>query len=242
MLNVQKIDVHYGEVQALSNVSFDIGTGEIVTILGSNGAGKSTAIKAICGLQPISNGSILYGDLRIDKIPPYRLASLGLALVPEGRRLFPGMTVKENLMLGAYSKEASKVRSDTLEWTFALFPRLKERMKQLAGTLSGGEQQMCAIGRALMAKPKFLILDEPSLGLAPILVDQIFDTILKIREESSITILLVEQNAYLALQIADRGYVFENGKVMMSDTASALLESKKIQKAYLGLDIAEKAS
>ncbi len=242
MLRVEKINVFYGQVQVLYDVSFEINAGEIVTILGSNGAGKTTAIKAICGLLPVKKGAVYYNEKRIDTIPPYKLAGLGLALVPEGRRLFPAMSVRENLLLGAYSKQASKVRKDTLAWVFELLPRLKERMNQLAGTLSGGEQQMCAIARALMAKPKFLILDEPSLGLAPIIVDKIFDTIQLIRKESDITILLVEQNAYLALQIADRGYVFENGKVKMTDRADALLGSIDIQKAYLGVDVGEKTS
>ena len=242
MLKVEKINVFYGQVQVLYDVSFEINAGEIVTILGSNGAGKTTAIKAVCGLLPVKKGAVYYNEKRIDIIPPYKLAGLGLALVPEGRRLFPAMSVRENLLLGAYSKQASKVRADTLAWVFELLPRLKERMKQLAGTLSGGEQQMCAIARALMAKPKFLILDEPSLGLAPIIVDKIFDTIQLIRKESDITILLVEQNAYLALQIADRGYVFENGKVKMTDKADALLGSIDIQKTYLGVDVGEKIS
>ena len=235
MLKIESVDVFYGDVQALSDVTLKVEKGEIVSIIGSNGAGKTTMIWAICGLLPLKRGTITYKEYRIDKIPTYKLASLGLSIVPEGRKLFAAMTVRENLLMGAYCQNNKKIKEQSMEWVCNLFPRLKERMNQTVGTMSGGEQQMCAIARAMMSNPRFLILDEPSLGIAPNLVDQIFDTIIKIRKENDVTILLVEQNAQLALEIGDRGYVLENGRIVISDTAKNLLESKDIQKAYLGI-------
>lgn len=235
MLTIKSVDVFYGDVQALWDVSLEISQGEIVTILGSNGAGKTTTLKTISGLLKPRKGSIVYKEMPIDKFDAHYLPSVGITMVPEGRHLFPNMTVKENLLIGAYYREARAKKDETLEWVITLFPRLKERFHQLAGTMSGGEQQMCAIGRALMARPQLLMLDEPSLGLAPNLVEMIFNTIKEINQKDKVTILLVEQNAHVALQIADRGYVLENGKVMFAGVAKDLLNSKEIQKAYLGL-------
>lgn len=235
MLELRSINSFYGDVQILFDVSLEIREGEIVTILGSNGAGKTSTIKSICNLLPIGSGEIYYEGQRIDKIPPYKLINLGISLVPEGRRLFPDMSVYDNLRLGGYVLKDKKALSDNLEWVMELFPRLKERSRQLAGTLSGGEQQMCAIARGLMIRPKMIIFDEPSLGLAPVIVDQIFEILTQIVRENHSTILLVEQNAQTALEISDRGYVLENGHIVLEGDSKELLESPEIQKAYLGL-------
>ena len=235
MLKVQEINAFYGDVQILHNVSLEINRGEIVTILGSNGAGKTSLIKSICNMLLIRSGEIWYEGQRLDKLPAYKLVDLGISLVPEGRRLFPDMTIYDNLYLGAYALKDKAQVQENLEWVMDLFPRLRERSKQLAGTLSGGEQQMCAIARGLMMRPRMIIFDEPSLGLAPIIVDQIFETLTQIAKESRSTILLIEQNAQTALEISDRGYVLENGHLVLSGSSQELLESAEIQKAYLGL-------
>jgi branched-chain amino acid transport system ATP-binding protein len=235
MLQVKSIHVFYGDVQVLWDVSLDLDQGEIATILGPNGAGKTTTLKTVSGLLCPKNGSILLNGVRLDRLPAFKLSSLGISLVPEGRHLFYNMTVKENLLIGAYYPQARVRREESLDRITQLFPRLKERFDQLAGTLSGGEQQMCAIGRSLMAKPRFLLLDEPSLGLAPFLVQTIFEVIQKINEQEKVSILLVEQNAQFALRIAKRGYVLENGHITFCGPTKDLMNSKDIQRAYLGL-------
>ena len=232
MLTVEDINVYYGAIHAIHDVSFDVNEGEIVTLIGANGAGKSTILKTVSGLLRSRTGSITFDGHKISNMPPHKLVSLGLAHVPEGRRIFQHMTVLENLELGAYTKPASGVDAD-LEKVFEQFPRLKERRRQIAGTLSGGEQQMLAMGRALMSHPKLLMLDEPSMGLAPILVEQIFD-IIKMLHKGGTTILLVEQNAQMALSIADRAYVLETGEIMLSGIGEELKKSDKVRKAYLG--------
>ena len=235
MLKLDAVNANYGDVQVLFDVSLEINEGEIVTILGSNGAGKTSVIKAICNLLPIRSGTIYYGEQRLDKLPAYKLVSMGIPLVPEGRHLFPNMSVYDNLLLGAYClRDKSEIQTNA-EWVMELFPKLKDRAKQLAGTLSGGEQQMCAIARGLMIRPKMIIFDEPSLGLAPIIVDQIFETLTEIVKKNDSTILLVEQNAQTALEISDRGYVLENGSITLSGTSQELLHSAEVQRAYLGL-------
>ncbi len=235
MLKVEHINAFYGDVQTLFDVSMKIDEGEIVTILGSNGAGKTTLVKTICNLLPVRSGEIYYKEKRIDKSPAYQRVEMGISLVPEGRRLFPDMSIMDNLLLGAYSLKDKKQIKDNLEWVISLFPWLKAREKQSAGTLSGGEQQMCAIARGLMIRPKLVIFDEPSLGLAPVIVDQIFETLAKITRENESTILLIEQNAQTALEISDRGYVLENGHIVLEGTSEELLNSQEIQKSYLGL-------
>lgn len=231
MLKVDNINVYYGQIHAIKDISFEVNEGEVVALIGANGAGKSTTLKTISGLLRSKTGSITFMDQRIDKVEAYKLVKYGLAHVPEGRRIFLQMSVMENLEMGAYTK--GSVSSADLENVFARFPRLKERKNQVAGTLSGGEQQMLAMGRALMSHPKLLMLDEPSMGLAPILVEQIFD-IIKELHESGTTILLVEQNAEMALQIADRAYVLESGTITLSGTGADLAQSDAIKKAYLG--------
>lgn len=233
MLEVEKIDVFYDDAQALWDVSFTVNKGEIVTLVGSNGAGKSTALKAISGLAPPSAGEIRLEGVRIDRIAAHRIVEMGIAQIPEGRRLWPGLSVLENLELGAYTKAARVVRKESLEWVFTLFPLLKERRSQLAGTLSGGEQQMLAIGRGLLSRPKLLILDEPSLGLAPLLVGEVFDTVRKINSQG-MTILLVEQNVNYALAISNRGYVLETGRIALSGSGKELLADDHVKTAYLG--------
>lgn len=235
MLKLDSVNAFYGDVQVLFNVSLEVHEGEIVTILGSNGAGKTSVIKSICNLLPIRSGEIHYKDQRLDKIPSHKLVGMGISLVPEGRHLFPNMSVYDNLLLGAYSlKDKGDIQAN-INWVMDLFPKLKDRSKQMAGTLSGGEQQMCAIARGLMIRPKMIIFDEPSLGLAPVIVDQIFETLTAITKESNSTILLVEQNAQTALEISDRGYVLENGNVILTGTSQELLHSPEVQRAYLGL-------
>lgn len=235
MLQVNNICSFYGDVQILHGVSLEVKAGEMVTLLGSNGAGKSTTIKAICNINPVKSGEIIFGGQPIHKLPAYKLPDLGIALIPEGRHLFPSMSVKDNLLMGAYTQKDKAKINETLEEVVEYFPRLKERFNQLAGTLSGGEQQMCAIGRGMMTRPKMMILDEPSLGLAPVIVDQIFDILKRLREEENLTVLLVEQNAQLALENSDRAYVLENGQISVTGPAEELLHSEAIQKAYLGL-------
>ncbi|MBU5626838.1 ABC transporter ATP-binding protein [Oscillibacter sp. MSJ-2] len=232
MLKVEDINVYYGSIHAIKGVSFEVREGEIVTLIGANGAGKSTTLNTISGLLHSKSGSISFMGKPLDRIAPHKIVEMGLAQVPEGRRVFLQMTVEENLEMGAYTQPGSGVDSD-LEKVYGLFPRLKERRRQIAGTLSGGEQQMLAMGRALMSHPKLLMLDEPSMGLAPILVEQIFDIIQDLHKAGS-TILLVEQNALMALSIADRGYVLETGTIVTTGTGTELIQSPAIKKAYLG--------
>lgn len=232
LLKVENINVYYGAIHAIKDVSFEVNDGEIVTLIGANGAGKSTTLQTISGLLRSRTGSITFLDDNISNVPADKLVSRGLAQVPEGRRVFLQMTVQENLEMGAYTQPKSSVVSG-LERVYNQFPRLKERYKQVAGTLSGGEQQMLAMGRALMSNPKLLMMDEPSMGLAPILVEQIF-SIIKELNDAGTTILLVEQNAQMALSIANRGYVLETGKIVTTDTAAALLNNDAVKKAYLG--------
>jgi len=237
MLEVNQLNVSYGELQVLFDVSLMVKKGELVALLGPNGAGKTTFTKAVIGLLKPKSGSIFFLGKRIENLPTPDITKMGIAIVPEGRRLFPLMTVKENLLIGAYvSKEARTKAKDTLNKVYTLFPRLKERENQIAKTLSGGEQQMPAIGRALMSLPKLLILDEPSLGLAPSLVLTMLNTIKKLNEGEKLTILLIEQNVRAALQIADRGYVIENGRVVLEGEAKEMLKEEYIKKAYMGGD------
>ncbi|BHH83326.1 ABC transporter ATP-binding protein [Desulforhopalus sp. 52FAK] len=231
LFQISDLEVSYGSIAAIKGISLEVQRGEIVTILGSNGAGKTTTMRAISQLIKVKSGSITFKGHELTKLPAHKVVSLGVSHSPEGRRVFNILTVEENLFLGAYSK--TKVDKEILTWVYDLFPRLKERKAQLAGTLSGGEQQMLAIGRSLMSKPEFLLLDEPSLGIAPILVKAIFSQIRKIAE-TGVTVLLVEQNARAALKLADRGYVLEVGKIVYSGTSEELLNSKRIQEAYLG--------
>ena len=232
ILKVDDINVWYGSIHAIKGISFEVYEGEIVTLIGANGAGKSTTLNNISGLLHSKTGSVTFQGKNLAKIPPHKVVEQGLAQVPEGRRVFLQMTVKENLEMGAYTMPAGGVQAD-LEMVYDLFPRLKERYRQVAGTLSGGEQQMLAMGRALMSHPKLLMLDEPSMGLAPILVEQIFDIIQSLHKNGS-TILLVEQNAQAALSIADRGYVLETGKIVATGTGAELLNDDAVKKAYLG--------
>ena len=232
MLKIDNINLYYGGIHALKDLSLDVKKGEIVTLIGANGAGKTSTLRAISGLEPIKSGTISYKASPINKVPAHKIVSLGLSHVPEGRRIFANLTVLENLELGAYLRKDKEIQKD-MEMVFSKFPRLKEREKQQAGTLSGGEQQMLAIGRALMNRPEMLILDEPSMGLAPLVVKDIFNTIVEINK-SGTTILLVEQNANMALSIADRAYVLETGKIVLSGDAKELLEDDSIKSAYLG--------
>ena len=232
LLKVDGINVYYGNIHAVKDISFTVNAGEIVTLIGANGAGKSTTLKTISGLLKPRTGDVLYKGKSIKGVRAHKIVESGLAQVPEGRHVFLHMTVDENLDMGAYTQPASTIAANK-EKVFTLFPRLKERRKQLAGTMSGGEQQMLAMGRALMSHPKLLMLDEPSMGLAPLLVEQIFDIIRQLHADGT-TILLVEQNAQAALAVADRGYVLETGRVVTEGTGAALLESDAIKKAYLG--------
>lgn len=231
MLHVKDINVYYGNIHAIKGVTFEVNEGEVVSLIGANGAGKTTILKTISGLLRSTTGSITFLGADISKTEPYRLISKGLAHVPEGRRIFLQMTVEENLEMGAYIRKDNF--SGDLEGIYTRFPRLRERRRQIAGTLSGGEQQMLAMGRALMSRPKLLILDEPSMGLAPILVEQIFNLVKELHAAGT-TILLVEQNAQMALKIADRAYVLESGRIVLSGTGTDLIESDEIRKAYLG--------
>ncbi|MGN0627125.1 MAG: ABC transporter ATP-binding protein [Oscillospiraceae bacterium] len=232
LLKVNDLNVYYGAIHALKGVSFEVNEGEIVTLIGANGAGKSTTLKTISGILRSKTGSIEFEGEDITKLPPHKLPSLGVAHVPEGRRIFQQLTVKENLEMGAYTRPASEIKP-SIEDVFKRFPRLEERKNQVAGTLSGGEQQMLAMGRALMCRPKLMMLDEPSMGLSPLLVQQIFDIIKELNEQGT-TILLVEQNAKMALSIADRAYVLETGKIVMQGDAKAMLSDESVKKAYLG--------
>ncbi len=240
MLKVKNINTYYGQVHALKNVSLHLREGEIVTLIGANGAGKTTTLNSLSALIPPKSGEILFNGAPIASLSPDRIVELGISQVPEGRQVFKPLSVEDNLELGAYLRyrrreKRSEIRKD-LEQVFALFPRLLERRKQPAGTLSGGEQQMLAIGRALMARPKLLLLDEPSMGLAPLVVQEIFAVIETLRREKGTTVLLVEQNARAALKMADRGYVMETGKVILEGEAAELLENRDVQRAYLGRD------
>ena len=234
LLRVDNLNVYYGSIHAIKDLSLHVDEGEIVTMIGANGAGKTTTMHTISGLLRSRGGSITYDGHLISKMDAYKIVTLGLAQCPEGRRVFSGLTVQENLELGAYSrKDGKEAVSGDFEMVFDLLPRLKERRNQLAGTLSGGEQQMLAMGRALMSKPKMLLLDEPSMGLSPLLVKEIFRTIKRVNE-NGVTVLLVEQNAKMALNIADRGYVIETGNITMEGKASDLADDPKVKQAYLG--------
>lgn len=232
MLGVNHLNSYYGNVQVIWDISLEVNQGEVVAIIGTNGAGKTTILKSIVGLVT-KTGSISFEGLVISDLPAYRMAELGIAYVPEGRKVFPEMTVLENLRLGGYNRRAKKYREETMEYVLDLFPRLKERINHLAGNLSGGEQQMLAIGRGLMAKPKLLLLDEPSLGIAPILTDEIFKTLDEIRRD--VTIVLVEQHVHRALDLCDRGYVIENGKISLSGNRDELQNNEHIKQVYLGI-------
>lgn len=230
---MQGVDAFYGRVQALCAISLTVEVGEVVTLIGGNGAGKSTALRAITGLVPVAAGAIRFDGMDITRLPAAQIVRRGIAHVPEGRRLFPRMTVTENLEMGAFARNSRPTMLTDIQYVHTLFPRLQERAGQLAGTLSGGEQQMLAIGRALMTRPKLLLLDEPSMGLSPILVEQIF-AIIQTINSSGTTVLLIEQNARKALTIAQRGYVIETGSIVLTDAAATLLTSEQVKRAYLG--------
>ena len=234
MLKVEHIDVFYGDLQVLWDVSFEVHPGEIVVLLGANGAGKSTTLKTISSLLKPKNGTVSFEGTRLDEVPAHRIIEFGVAHVPEGRRLFPEMTVEENLVTGSLKGEAKIKRNETMESVYNLFPRLRERRKQNAGTLSGGEQQMLAVGRGLMSLPKLLMFDEPSLGLAPILVSEIFRMVENVRKQG-VTVMLVEQNVKHTLAMCDRAYILENGRITMTGTSKELLNNDHIKQAYLGI-------
>ena len=234
MLEVVDLKVGYGAIEALHGISFSVKQGEIVTLIGANGAGKSTTLRAVSGLIRARSGQVMLDGRAITSMPAHEIVKLGMAHVPEGRMVFANLTVMENLRMGAYLQKDKAVIARELDYVFSVFPRLKEREKQISGTLSGGEQQMLAIGRALMSRPRFLMLDEPSLGIAPLLVKSIFEQIVKINRDHGLTILLVEQNANLALRVSTRGYVLENGKITLANTSTALLADPKVRSAYLG--------
>ncbi|MEO6079977.1 MAG: ABC transporter ATP-binding protein [Steroidobacteraceae bacterium] len=234
MLTLDNIVVDYGAIRALHGISLTVDAGSIVTLIGSNGAGKSTTLRTVCGLIRPQSGTITYNGERIDGLPAHKIVARGLCHVPEGRMVFANLTVRENLMMGAYLQHDTAAIRRERDYVFSVFPRLQEREKQQAGTLSGGEQQMLAIGRALMGQPKFLMLDEPSLGIAPLLVKSIFAQIVAINRSRGITILLVEQNANLALEIATHGFVLENGRIILQDQSAALRADPKVRSAYLG--------
>jgi len=234
MLEIRNLSVSYGAIKALHGISLAVKPGSIVTLIGANGAGKSTTLRAVSGLVKPQSGEILYDGKAISGLPAHKIVQLGLSHVPEGRMVFANLTVHENLLMGAYlQRDPARIRHE-LELVFATFPRLKERDRQIAGTLSGGEQQMLAIGRALMSKPKFLMMDEPSLGIAPLLVKTIFEKIVEINRTHGLTILLVEQNANLALEISHYGYVLETGRIMVQDESAALRRNPRVKSAYLG--------
>ncbi len=234
MLEIKNLHVNYGAICALRGVSLAVPPGAIVTLIGANGAGKTTALRAISGLLKARSGEVLYEGKNITNLPPHQIVKLGISHVPEGRMVFANLTVLENLAMGAYLQRDKQAVRQELDRVFAIFPRLQERAKQVAGTLSGGEQQMLAIGRALMSKPKFLMLDEPSLGIAPLLVKTIFEKIVEINRDQGIAILLVEQNANLALEISRRGYVLETGAIILEDDSAALRQNPQVRCAYLG--------
>ena len=234
MLKVDGISTHYGDIQVLWDASLGVSSKEMVTMVGSNGSGKTTTINTIAGMLHPTSGTIQFLGQPIHQLPPHRIVERGISMIPEGRKLFPEMTILENLELGAYFPKARKKIPETLQWVFGLFPRLEERKSQLAGTLSGGEQQMLTVGRGLMSIPQLLLIDEPSMGLAPILVAELFRTIRKINQEG-VTVFLVEQNARLAMEISDRTYVLENGRIVREGKSGELLKDDDIRKAYLGL-------
>lgn len=233
MLEVKNLDVHYGVIQGVWNVSFEVNQGEVVSLIGANGAGKTSILRTISGLVRPSNGTITFEGQEIQKTPAQKIVASGLSQVPEGRHVFPGLSVLENLEMGAFLRKNREENAQNLKHVFQRFPRLEERKTQDAATLSGGEQQMLAMGRALMSQPKLLLLDEPSMGLAPIFIQEIFEIIKDIQKQGT-TVLLIEQNANMALSIADRGYVLETGKVILSGTGKELLASDEVRKAYLG--------
>lgn len=233
LLEVKDLEVYYGMINALKGVSFEVNEGEVVALIGANGAGKTTTLHTVTGLLSAKNGSIIYDGCDITKIPPHKIVTMGMAHVPEGRRVFQQLTVLENLKLGAYTRSNRQEIEETLKTVYKHFPRLEERKNQVAGTLSGGEQQMLAMGRAMMSKPKLVVMDEPSMGLSPLLVKEVFKIIEAMHDEG-ITVLLVEQNAKMALSIADRAYVLETGKISVSGTGKELMTSEEIKKAYLG--------
>lgn len=235
LLEVDNVHTYYGNIHALKGISLKVEKGEIVTLIGTNGAGKSTTLNTISGILRPRQGEVRLQGENLAKYPAHNIVTKGIIQVPEGRRVFARLTVTENLEMGAYTRFDAKEKAQTMERVFGLFPRLKERHNQVSGTLSGGEQQMLAMGRALMAQPQILLLDEPSMGLAPVLVDLIFETIQQLHKEG-ITILLVEQNARLALQVADRGYVLQTGQIVLSDSAANLQKNETVQKAYLGIE------
>jgi branched-chain amino acid transport system ATP-binding protein len=234
MLEIDQIDVFYGDLQALWNVVLTVRDGEIAALVGSNGAGKSTLLKTICGLLRPTRGSIHFNGVQLDKTPAHQIVELGICVVHEGRRLFPEMSVLENLEMGAFNAKARKKKNEMTAWVYEIFPRLKDRRNQTAGTLSGGEQQMLAIGRALMSQPKLLLMDEVSLGLAPLLVQHIYNVVKEINRSRQITIFLVEQNVRLALEVADSGYIIETGSIVGHDKANLLLRSDHVKESYLG--------
>ncbi len=233
LLEVKDLEVFYGSIQALQGISFVVHEGEIVTLIGANGAGKSTTMRAISGLIPVKRGEIIYKGQRLNKMPAHKIVRMGISHVPEGRQIFPNLTVMENLLMGAYTRTDKKEIEDSVGMVMERFPRLKERSAQLAGTLSGGEQQMLAMGRGLMGKPNLLILDEPSMGLSPLLVEEIFEIIKTINRQGT-TVLLVEQNAYMALQVAHRAYVLETGRIVLSGNTAELQNDPRVRSAYLG--------
>ena len=235
MLELRNVKTFYGNIQALKGISIEIAEGEIITLIGANGAGKSTTLMSICGIAPPRSGEIFFMGQPIQELSPNKIVALGISQVPEGRRIFPRLSVTENLDMGAFLRPDKDGVKKDIEYIFSLFPILAERRAQAGGTLSGGEQQMLAISRALMARPRLLLMDEPSLGLAPIIVRQIFDIIKKINAESNTTIFLVEQNANLALKVAHRGYVMETGRITLSDSAEKLLANDDVRRAYLGI-------
>lgn len=235
MLELKDVHTYYGNIHALKGVSLIVNKGEIVTLIGSNGAGKSTTLRTIQGINKPRSGSVILEGEELQKLPPHEIAFRGVAQSPEGRMIFPRMTVLENLEMGAYTRKTKEGFDDDLDRVFGLFPRLKERISQKGGTLSGGEQQMLAMGRALMARPRILLLDEPSMGLSPLLVELIFDIIVTINKEGT-TILLVEQNALMALTIANRGYVIQTGEIILADDAAKLKENEMVRKSYLGIE------
>ena len=235
MLELRNVQTFYGNIQALKGISFKIAEGEIITLIGANGAGKSTTLMSICGIAPPRSGDIFFMGQPIQELSPNKIVALGISQVPEGRRIFPRLSVTENLDMGAFLRPDKDGIKKDIDYIFSLFPILAERRAQAGGTLSGGEQQMLAISRALMARPRLLLMDEPSLGLAPIIVRQIFDIIKKINAESNTTIFLVEQNANLALKVAHRGYVMETGRITVSDSAKKLLANDDVRRAYLGI-------
>ncbi len=234
LLEVQDINTYYGKIHALKGISITVNEGEVVTLIGGNGAGKTTTLNTICGITPAAEGQVLLNGVDITHVPPHEIVRMGIVHSPEGRKIFTRLTVRENLEMGAFSRQDKDAVPHDLEEVFSLFPRLKERARQLGGTLSGGEQQMLAIGRALMAKPRILLLDEPSMGLAPLLVQQIFKVITQLNTERGTTILLVEQNALMALEVAHRGYILQSGYITHADSAEVLKRDETIIEAYLG--------